>query len=102
MNATLKTQAESIRKFNPLFLSGQLSMNEILIEQYKAETGCSQFKTFKAWKEAGYKIKKGSKGFPIFSRPIAVIKAEKGKETTPEENKYFGTCYLFNESQVEK
>lgn len=101
MKTNLKQSAETIRKFNPAFLSGTLSMNEILVETYKAETGCTQFKTFKTWRELGYKIKKGSKGFPIFSRPIGVIKEEKGKQASEDEFKYFGTCYLFNESQVE-
>jgi hypothetical protein len=78
-----------------------LSMNDILLIQYKAETGATTFKTFKQWKETGKIVKKGERGYPVFSRPIGVIKAEKGKETTPAENKYFGTCYLFNELQVQ-
>jgi antirestriction protein ArdC len=77
-----------------------LSMNDILLIQYKAETKATTFKTFKQWKETGKVVKKGERGYPVFSRPIGVIKAEKGKEARPEENKYFGTCYLFNENQV--
>jgi antirestriction protein ArdC len=81
-------------------ISPNLTMNELLVIQYKAETGATFFKTFKQWKEEGKMIRKGERGYPVFSRPIGVIKAEKGKEARPEENKYFGTCYLFNEMQV--
>lgn len=77
-------------------------MNEMLILQYKAETGATIFRTFKQWKEQGFSVKKGEKGFPIFSRPISAIKAEQGKDSSPEESKFFGTCYLFHENQVEK
>jgi len=81
-------------------ISPNLTMNELLVIQYKAETGATTFKTFKQWKEEGKMIRKGERGYPVFSRPIGVIKAEKGKEARPEENKHFGTCYLFNENQV--
>lgn len=77
-----------------------LTMNELLLITYKAETGANTFKTFKQWKESGKTVQKGEKGFPIFSRPIGVIKEEKGKEASQNDFKYFGTCYLFNELQV--
>jgi hypothetical protein len=100
MTTRLKERAQQVKPM--LLLNQGLSMNELLILQYKAETGCTIFRTFKAWKDQGFSVKKGEKGFPIFSRPIAAIKAEQGKEASPEENKFFGTCYLFNENQVEK
>lgn len=104
MTERLKIQADRAKRspnFND-YLAGNITFNELLIIGYKAETGCSQFHTFKQWKERGFSVLKGSKGFPIFSRPISVIKAEQGKEVNEEQSKLFGTCYLFNESQVEK
>lgn len=77
------------------------SVNEFLIACYKAETGQEDFRTFKSWKDAGMMVKKGERGFPIFSRPVSVIKAEKGKEANEEEAGLFGTCYLFHSGQVE-
>lgn len=101
MTSRLKTIAAQVKK-SPGYaqvLNGSLTFNELLILGYKAQTGCTQFHTFKDWKKRGFNIIKGSKGFPIFSRPINVIKAEQGKEST-DNDKFFGTCYLFNESQV--
>lgn len=80
-----------------------MSMNELLVETYKAQTGAKFFRTFNQWKQAGYSIIKGSKGFPVFSRPIGTIKEEKGhNDINPDLYKVFGTCYLFNELQVSK
>lgn len=85
-----------------LFAPG-MTMNELLIAGYKAETGCNDFRTFKQWKEAGFTILKGSKGFPVFSRPVGVLKEQKTGEAQADDlYKLFGTCYLFNESQVKK
>jgi len=81
---------------------GEMSMNEMLVHTYKVQTGATFFRTFKAWKELGFFVKKGEKGFPIFSRPIGVIKTENGKEANQEDYSRFGTCYLFHENQVEK
>lgn len=114
MNTTL-TQATTEAKETPkhhqlskelkaagLFLPS-MKMNDLLLECYKSETGCNDFRKFNQWKEAGYKVKKGSKGFPVFSRPVGVIKEEKtGQAQNEDSYKFFGTCYLFNESQVEK
>jgi len=86
---------------NPLFKSSG-NVNRLLIASYQAETGQTDFRTFKGWKEAGYKVTKGQRGWPIFSRPIATIKAEQGKEASEDEAGYFGTCYLFHTGQVEE
>lgn len=93
--------AKQIREKHPeTFSNGGL--NQYILNTYKQQTGCKTFLTFKKWKEQGYTIIKGSKGFPIFSRPIGKIKQEKGKEASQEEFSYFGTAILFNENQVKK
>lgn len=76
-------------------------VNAMLLAAYRGETGREDFRSFKKWKEAGYKVKKGEKGFPVWSRPIGYIKAEQGKEVSAEEGQHFGTCYLFHDGQVE-
>jgi hypothetical protein len=78
------------------------NLNQYILMMYKAQTGCKVFKTFAQWKAEGYKIIKGSKGYPVFSRPIAAIKASQGKEASDQESKLFGTAILFNENQVKK
>lgn len=89
------------KEVNPSFES-KGNVNPLLISFYQLETGCTDFRTFKAWKEAGYMVRKGAKGYPIFSRPIGKIKEEKGLTTNEGDYSHFGTCYLFNESQVDK
>ena len=80
-----------------------VTMNELLVQSYKRQTGAKMFKTFNEWKKEGYKILKGSKGFPVFSRPIGVLKEVKtGVPQAEDLYKMFGTCYLFNELQVSK
>lgn len=76
-------------------------VNAMLLAAYRGETGREDFRTFKGWKDAGYKVKKGERGYPVWSRPIAAIKAEQGKEVTEDEAGHFGTCYLFHDQQVE-
>jgi hypothetical protein len=93
--------AQGIRKKYPESQSSG-NLNQYILTMYKAQTGCRVFKTFKQWKADGYSIIKGSKGFPVFSRPIASIKASQGKEARDEESKLFGTAILFNENQVKK
>lgn len=77
-------------------------INEFLIRYYKRTTGAEIFRTFSDWKKDGYIVEKGSKGFPVFSRPIGKIKEEKGQEATAGEFSKFGTAYLFHEKQVIK
>ena len=78
------------------------TVNEYILSIYKKQTGAITFRTFKGWKDAGFSVKKGEKGYPVFSRPIGVIKSEKNKEADSEDFKRFGTAYLFNEFQINK
>lgn len=48
------------------------------------------------------KVKKGEKGFPIFSKPIQKkAKEEEGEQDEKKGPKYVHTAYLFHEGQVE-
>ena len=86
-----------------------VNCNEFVLKTYTTETSAAVWKTFKQWRKDGYKVVKGAKGFPIWSKPI---KAKAGKETQAEpqtdsktdkkEFSFFGICYLFNNLQVEK
>lgn len=79
--------------------------NTEIMAYYVAKTGQTTFKTFRQWKEAGYQVKKGESSYPVFSRPINAIKAEKkGIEPGAELNgpNYFGIAHLSHVGQVEK
>jgi len=62
--------------------------------------GIDQIKTntFKGWFNEGYKVKKGEKGYMFFTRPIK----GKVKDKKDEEYRFFKTCFVFTEKQVEK
>ena len=77
------------------------TFNAFLMNMYKHQTGQHDFRTFKAWKEAGFQVMKGSSSFAIFSRPIGVIKTEQGKEVSESEFSHFGVCHLFHAGQVQ-
>lgn len=89
-----------------------LTINQILLMYYKAETGCKDFRRFDQWKEAGYKIKKGESAFRVWGSPVKAKKTANGEsfeesaETAEEGSaakkyKFWPMCCLFNESQVE-
>lgn len=88
------------RDINPDFQS-KGNINPILITYYQAETGQNDFRTFNGWREAGMVVCKGEHGFPIFSRPINVIKEENGSEPKEDDIGRFGICYLFHAGQVQ-
>jgi len=62
-----------------------------------------ELKTFKKWKEEGFIVKKGEKGFVFFSAPrVATKKVEmaNGGNFEAKEERFF-TCHLFSKEQVE-
>lgn len=94
---TLSKTAKMILEKNPD--AGENVNDVILNVMYKSEEH-TEFNTFKKWKEKGYKVKKGSKSFFIWSKPR---KVEKKKEQTNEKEEFnmFGIAYLFSNAQVE-
>lgn len=90
--------------YTPVKETTGMTFNEFLMSLYRKETGQTEFETFNSWKSKGFKVKKGESSYPIFSRPIGAIKAEKsGGNYTPSEGemKFFGICHLFHAGQVE-
>lgn len=87
----------------PIAKASGVKVNDLLIEMYAKQIGCSKvdFNTFFGWKEKGFKVSKGEKGFPIWSRPKDTIKQEKTGQEANDEHKYFGLAYMFHKGQVE-
>lgn len=73
------------------------TINEALIEFYMSKTGAKKLASYQRWMNHGYLVKKGSKGFPIWSRPI---KTNRYGETRKEP--FYSVCSLFSEHQVVK
>lgn len=87
--------------------SSCVNCNEFVLKAYTKETNAQVWKTFKGWQQAGFKVKKGEKGFPIWSKPIKTkAKTENTQTDTQTDQKqeysFFGIAYLFNNNQVEK
>lgn len=76
--------------------------NAEIMAYYVRTTGQTDFRTYRQWLEAGYKVKAGASSYPVFSRPISAIKAEKTGEPTGDERNYFSVAHLFHAGQVEK
>ena len=74
------------------------NINHFLKTIYNLEN--QDLKTFKAWKNEGFIVKKGEKGFVFFSAPRVTEKKSKITETTEKSERFF-TCHLFASSQVE-
>jgi hypothetical protein len=87
----------------PIAKAKNVKVNDLLIDMYAQKLGCgkSDFNTFFGWKEKGFKVKKGEKGYAIWSRPKDVIREEKTGQPADDETKFFGLSYMFHKGQVE-
>lgn len=75
------------------------TVNACLEMIYSSETGATEWKTFLGWKEAGYRVIKGEKGFPIWGRPIECnVRGDGDAEGNALE--FFPVSYLFHAGQV--
>jgi hypothetical protein len=105
----------NVRKLELIELSAKLkklvdlgkfeNINKAILHHYKSKNeGIIEFNTFKQWTEQGFRVKKGEKGYPIWTKPIT--KEGRAEQPNPEipENRYkfFSMCYLFSNLQVEK
>lgn len=78
-----------------------MTINDIVIEQFYTKDGHTEFALFNDWRQRGYKIKKGSKAFVIWGRKRKAQKAAEEPEKDPDEFKFFPLAYLFSNKQVE-
>ncbi len=79
-------------------------VNEALIDIHYRRDGHTTFNTFHQWLELGKCVKKGEKGFVVWSSPKQAKRkgaAEQPSEDGSDEYKLFGICYLFSNLQVD-
>ncbi len=81
-------------------------VNEALKDIHYRRDGHETFRTFHQWLELGKCVKKGEKGFVVWSSPKkAKSKGAAEQPSTSEdgsdEYKLFGICYLFSNLQVD-
>ena len=87
---------QSARKAGLLPWAELPTINACLELIYRRETGQTEWKTFLGWKEAGYGVVKGEKGFPIWGRPIE----RKDGGTDERGLEFFPVSNLFHAGQV--
>ena len=97
------------------FRAASLTINDLLIQQYKSESGATLFKTSKDWKEAGYSVRKGEKAFRVWGTPrTGKVNFESADAVKPENSgteqgaddagkyEFFPVACLFSNLQVDK
>ena len=92
----LSIKAKKVIELNAL----DKNVNAVLIEFYTNETH-QEFKTFKGWMQENKKVKKGEKGFFVWSKKLKAADKSEGAEDN-KEFKFFGIAYLFSNAQVEE
>jgi hypothetical protein len=80
-------------------------INDLIMDKYHEETGTKDFKTFSDWTIAGFKIKRGEKGWIIWAKKRSAEKKSglmlENGEPENIEFEFWPICYLFNVHQVE-
>jgi hypothetical protein len=78
-------------------------INDLIMDKYHEQAGTCDFKTFSDWHIAGFKIKRGEKGWIIWAQKRTASKMVELKAGEPEalEFEFWPICYLFNVHQVE-
>lgn len=92
-----------------LAMTGELrSVNEILLDFYKEETGAKDFRRFDEWKEAGFMVKKGESAYRVWGSPKQFTKTQEMQDVTTGNTdnieskfEFWPMCCIFNENQVE-
>lgn len=79
------------------------TVNACLELIYAGETGQTEWKTFLGWKEAGFGVVKGAKGFPIWGKPIECAARPEAPTAAGADERafeFFPVSYLFHAGQV--
>jgi hypothetical protein len=80
------------------------TINEAIIKTCYTDDTHQEFKKFHEWKKEGKMIIKGSKGFPVWTKPIDRNENTDNEIQNPndenEDSTYWGICYLFSNAQV--
>jgi len=111
----LSTRAQAQIALLKATTGATVGVNEVLLAIYQEQTGCTDFRRFDEWKDAGYNVKKGEKSFRVWGSPLASKKTTGGDDFAESESvevstedegsskyKYWPMCSLFNEAQVEQ
>ena len=84
----------------------EMTINEILINEFYTDAKNTEFKTLFDWSKIGFKVKKGSKAFLIWGKPRAIKdknhEPTKQKNEEEDETEFYPLCYLFSNAQVIK
>lgn len=94
-----KMRSETARKNNDPDIN-MIPLNYFIKKIHGIEDSLN-LNTFKKWKEKGFKVKKGEKGFLFFSKPKQIKKKNANIEEDDIIFNRFLKCYLFTENQVE-
>jgi hypothetical protein len=73
-----------------------LTINQIILAQYRAEGKGQIFKTISGWNQSGYVVERGQKGLPLWSQPRKRKPDENGKARRD----WHAVIYVFSEKQV--
>ena len=86
-----------------LLFWASVRINDLIKETYYVQAGTDDFRTFTDWHEAGFKIKRGEKGWIIWAQKRSVANPGQSPQDGEmvDEYQFFPTCYLFNNNQVE-
>lgn len=76
------------------------TVNSVLIS-WLTNDEHQEFNGFWEWKKKGFKVKKGEKGFFVWSKKRKAIDKELSNEQEEKEYSFFSLAYLFSNAQVE-
>ena len=91
---SISKDAKVAIKINPI-----LTVNDALLIMY----GGKEYNTYKQWKKQGKTVKKGSKAYCIWGKPIVNKKENKDKKDKKESMySMYPIAHIFSENQVEE
>ena len=97
---------QAARKAGLLPWSALPTLNACLELIYSAETGETDFATFYTWKERGFSLDKGAKGFALWGKPKFFAPADDNgpavdvDESDPTGKQWWPMSYIFHAGQV--